>query len=69
MIAGQPYLASDPELVNARLRARRLWARFNGAEPGDEAGRRALLTELLGGIGARSLRRGSVPLRLRLETS
>ena len=55
MIAGQPYLASDPELVNARLRARRLWARFNGAEPGDEAGRRALLTELLGGIGARSL--------------
>ena len=29
MLRGELYLASDPELVAARLRARRLWQRFN----------------------------------------
>ncbi len=52
MVRGDLYLANDLELVAARLRARRLWQRFNAADPGDAAGRHALLGELLGGLGA-----------------
>ena len=54
MLAGELYVASDPELVAARVRARRLWKRFNGSDPGDQALLRGLLKELLGGLGARS---------------
>lgn len=52
MLAGELYLASDPELVEARVRARRLFARFNASDPGDAATRTALLRELLGALGA-----------------
>jgi maltose O-acetyltransferase len=51
MLRGELYLAGDPELVAARVRARRLWQRFNSTDPGDPAGARALLGELLGSIG------------------
>jgi maltose O-acetyltransferase len=51
MLRGELYLAGDSELVAARVRARRLWQRFNTADPADTAGRRALLGELLGGVG------------------
>ena len=51
MVAGEPYLASDPELVGERARARRLAARYNATAQEDEAGRRAILGELLGPIG------------------
>jgi maltose O-acetyltransferase len=54
MLAGELYAASDPELVAARVRARRLGRQFNDSDPGDEALRWGLLKELLGGIGARS---------------
>ena len=50
MIRGNLYLASDPELVAARIRARRLFARFNGSDPADAAGRLALLRELFGSV-------------------
>jgi maltose O-acetyltransferase len=52
MLRGELYLASDPELVEARVRARRLFARFNASDPADAPGRVALLRELLGGLGA-----------------
>jgi maltose O-acetyltransferase len=51
MLRGDLYLASDPELVAARVRARRLWAELNRSDPGDDAGRSSLLAQLLGGIG------------------
>ena len=51
MLRGEPYLADDPELVAARLRARRLWRRFNATDPGDTDAARAILAELLGGLG------------------
>ncbi len=54
MVRGDLYLASDPELVEARVRARRLWARFNASDPGDTVGRIALMHELLGACGADS---------------
>ena len=51
MLAGELYLASDPELVAAQARAQELLAAFNGAAPGAEAERRAILRDLLGEIG------------------
>jgi maltose O-acetyltransferase len=51
MLRGELYLATDPQLVAARIRARRLWQRFNAADPADTAGARAVLTELLGSVG------------------
>lgn len=51
MLAGELYLAHDPELVAARRRARVLLARFNTAAPEDDALRAELLAALLGGLG------------------
>ncbi len=51
MLAGELYLADDPELAADAQRARVLEARFNGADPGDAATRRAALEELLGAVG------------------
>ncbi len=51
MLADEPYLASDPELVRARERARGLLARYNASPPADRDGRLALLRELLGAAG------------------
>ena len=51
MLAGESYMADDPELVAAHLRAQALLARFNAtpADAGDE--RRALLTDLFSRFG------------------
>ena len=51
MLRGEPYLASDPELVAARDRARRLWRSYNALDPADGATRRAVLEQLLGVAG------------------
>jgi len=51
MIAGDLYRADDPELHADALRARRLEAAYNGSAPEDEEGRRAILEDLLGGVG------------------
>ncbi|HET6229061.1 MAG TPA: sugar O-acetyltransferase [Longimicrobiaceae bacterium] len=51
MLRGDLYLASDPALVEARVRARRLFARLNASDPGDGPGREALMRELLGRVG------------------
>jgi maltose O-acetyltransferase len=48
MLRGEMYLPKDPELVAARVRARRLFTRYNASDPADTAGRAALLRELLG---------------------
>ena len=52
MIAGQLYRASDPELVEARARARRLARAYNITDPEAEEERRALLTDLFADVGA-----------------
>lgn len=51
MLRGELYSAMDPELVAARVRARRLFARYNASDPADITGRAALLRELLGYAG------------------
>lgn len=51
MLAGELYRAMGPELTEARRRAQRLLTRYNASEPGDTAGRMALLRELFGAIG------------------
>jgi maltose O-acetyltransferase len=54
MMAGEPYLASDPELVAERRRARRL-SRLYNLTTEDEPDRRAeILRELFGLVGARA---------------
>lgn len=53
MLAGEPYVAADPELVAARKRARRLTRLFNQSTEEELAEREALLRELFGSAGAR----------------
>jgi maltose O-acetyltransferase len=51
MLAGQPYLADDPELARESARAMDLTHRINGTHPADAEARRALYDELLGAFG------------------
>jgi maltose O-acetyltransferase len=54
MLAGELYVADDPELARDSGRARALTHRLNMMDPADRAGHRAVLLELLGGFGAGS---------------
>jgi maltose O-acetyltransferase len=51
MLAGELYVPSDPELLAARLRCRRLLRELNGSAPDDQVGRARALGELLGALG------------------
>lgn len=51
MLAGELYIADDPELGRDAMRAQALTHRLNLADPTDGDLRRELLTELLGGFG------------------
>ena len=51
MLAGEPYLAGDPELSAERLRAAELTKAYNESSPTDPAERTRLLGELLGSLG------------------
>ncbi|WP_041840525.1 sugar O-acetyltransferase [Actinoplanes friuliensis] len=51
MLAGDLYIADDPELARDAARAQALSHRLNTLDPTDDAARRAVLTELLGGFG------------------
>jgi maltose O-acetyltransferase len=51
MLAGDPYVADDPELARDSLRAMRLITRYNRSEPDATEERRQILGELLGAIG------------------
>ena len=51
MLAGELYLADDPELSRDAERAGRLMHRLNTMDPTDAAARRAVLEELLGAFG------------------
>ena len=51
MLAGDLYLADDPELVAEARHAQRLAEEFNRSRAHDAAGRHRLLEELLGDLG------------------
>lgn len=51
MLAGELYLASDPELAGARRRARRLTRLYNATTEEQAGERSALIQELFGQIG------------------
>jgi maltose O-acetyltransferase len=51
MLAGDPYIADDPELRVASLRAMKLTREFNASDPSDRELRHRLLHELLGSLG------------------
>src|SRR5436309_3525890 len=54
MLAGELYIANDPELAADYQRAMAVMERFNASPAADVTGRAALLRELLGSIGANS---------------
>jgi maltose O-acetyltransferase len=51
MLSGELYLASDPQLVAMRLRARALTRRYNATTEEQRTERTALLAELFGALG------------------
>jgi len=53
MLNGEPYLAADPELFEARKRTRDLLQRYNTSTVAQLRGRVVLLRELLGRCGER----------------
>ena len=57
MLAGDPYIADDPELVRESLRAAKLTARYNATTREDREARERLLDELLGSVGEGTLLR------------
>lgn len=54
MLAGDAYIADDPELTRDSIRAQRLTHQINALDPADLAERNRLLAELLGAFGANS---------------
>jgi maltose O-acetyltransferase len=52
MAAGELYVASDPELVRARSRARRLVKHLSEVDPDDLDARNAALSDLLGSMAS-----------------
>lgn len=55
MLAGDPYIADDPELAEMHHRASDLMEEVNATPDRDGDGRRRLLTELLGSYGEDSV--------------
>jgi maltose O-acetyltransferase len=53
MLAGELYVAADPELVALRRRARRLTRAYNETTEDEPERRVLLLRELLGAVGER----------------
>jgi maltose O-acetyltransferase len=51
-LAGDPYLADDPEIAADGLRCALLVREYNATSPAEPARRDALLRELLGSVGA-----------------
>ena len=51
MLAGDPYIADDPEIAVALSRAQSLVHRYNAMDPAETDMRHALLRELLGAFG------------------
>ncbi|MGB3411724.1 MAG: sugar O-acetyltransferase [Microthrixaceae bacterium] len=54
MIAGDLYIADDPRIIAASLRAMALTESYNATPAAESALRRQILEELLGGLGADS---------------
>lgn len=52
MLLGLPYYASDPELIAARVEARRLTRQLSAVDPADAVARMVILNSLLGEVGA-----------------
>lgn len=51
MLAGELYIATDPELAERSARARWLTHQLNTSDPRDATSHRAILTELLAAFG------------------
>ena len=52
MLAGEDYIASDPELTKLHLQAQHVLQEFNSSSPGAIQQRQALLNKLFGALGS-----------------
>lgn len=50
-MSGEPFLGSDPQLMEMTIRTKRLLAQFNAADYADVERRQELLREMLGSVG------------------
>ena len=50
MLAGEPYIADEPQLAAEHLRALELTREFNASDPAHAQARLVLLGELLGSV-------------------
>lgn len=55
MLAGDPYLADDPQIASENRRAMDLSQRYNATSTADAVERQSILTELLGSFGVDSV--------------
>lgn len=53
MLAGEPYIADDPELADLSRRAVRLQHEYAQRYPSDPVGAREILAQLVGELGER----------------
>ena len=60
MLAGELYIASDPELVADHLRAQAILAKFNASGADEEALRLELLRELFGHFGEEAVAKPNI---------
>jgi maltose O-acetyltransferase len=51
MLAGEPYVAADPELAGMNMRAQELLHAFNTSAPSAAEGRREVIRKLFGAVG------------------
>ncbi|HSM37883.1 MAG TPA: sugar O-acetyltransferase [Candidatus Limnocylindrales bacterium] len=54
MLAGDLYIADDPDLTREALRSQELMHRYNTMDPNDRDGRHSVLRQLLGSFGEES---------------
>jgi maltose O-acetyltransferase len=60
MLAGDLYIADDPELASALRRATRLADEYNALAPRDRKAAKPILAKLLGGVGAETVVRAPI---------
>ena len=69
MLAGEPYLPDDAELVAEKLRCARLVRDYNATDPADANGRAELLEQLLGGVGLETVIKPAVYFNYGYQTT
>jgi len=68
MLAGDPYIADDPEIAADWLRCALLVREYNATSPAEPTRRATLLRELLGSVGAGTMIRAPLQCEYGYQT-